>query len=205
MKQLIALCLAGAALLSACSNHKQPAPPQNDSLAHGDSGAGKNAFFPVADYLEAEILHVDSSLVALKKFTTSNGHTDSTFIQIPEFNQLALEFVPQELADGNFEKNFTETAFQDKATRSITFSYSTATGNTQLRRVDVLTTPGLRAQQVKSVYLEKTRTAADSVILQKLFWRSQHDFVIATIIRVKGKQAGEKQVRVVWNDTEEEE
>jgi hypothetical protein len=204
MKYLIALCLGGATLFCACSNHKQPAPSPSDSLATADSGVAKNAFFPVADYLEAEILHVDSSLLAMKKFTTRDGHTDSGFIQLPEFNQLAMQFVPKELADGSFEKNFTATSFEDKATRSITFTYSTASKNTELERVDVQTIAGVHAQQVRSVYLEKTRVAGDSVILQKMLWRAQHSFEIATLIRVKGKQTGE-QVRVVWNDSEEEE
>ncbi|HEY4109910.1 hypothetical protein [Puia sp.] len=205
MKLLIALCLAGAFAFCACGNPKQPAPASNDSLAQADSGANKNAFFPVAEYLEAEILHVDSSLMALKKFTIRDGHTDSVFILVPEFNQLALQFVPRELADGSFEKNFTETAFQDKATRSITFTYSPVNKNMNLQRVDVMTIAGLRAQQVRSVYLEKTRTSGDSVILQKLFWRAQHSCQITTMVRVKGKQAGEDQVRVVWDGGEEEE
>lgn len=206
MKHLIALCLAGAVLFSACSNHKQPAPSQSDSLAHADSAAGisKNSFFPVAEYLEAEILQTDSSLMALKKKTTRNGHTDTAFISIPEFNQLALQFVPRELADSSFEKNYTETAFQDKTTRSITFTYSPLDAAAALQRIDVLTVPGRQAQQVKSIYLEKTRTAGDSIILQKLYWKAQKSFTIATMIHVKGKPAGEEQVQVVWDDTPDE-
>jgi hypothetical protein len=198
------LCLAGAILLSACSNHSQPAPSQSDSLARADSGTAKNAFFPVADFMEAEIRAVDSSLLALKKFTIRNGRTDSVFLQVPEFNQLAGQFVPQELADSSFEKNFTETAFQDKSTRSITFTYAPSNPNTELQRVDVLTVPGRQAQQVRSVYLEKVRKSGDSVILQKMFWRAQRNFEIATLIRVKGIQTGEEQIRVVWDDSPEE-
>jgi hypothetical protein len=203
MKSFLLFCFAGAITLSACSGHKQPShSTQADSLAQA-SPAG-NAFFPVADYLEAEILHVDSSLLALKKITTRNGHSDTAFIQLPEFNRLAIQFVPKELADSTFEKEFTETSFQDKATRSITFTYAPANRNMELQRVDVLTIPGLRAQQVKSIYLEKSHTAGDSVILQKLFWTAQQSFEIATQIQVKGKPSAEEQVRVVWNEPAEE-
>lgn len=205
MKFLTALCLAGAVLFGACSNHQPPALSQSDSTAHTDSGAVKNSFFPVAEYLEAEILHTDSSLLALKKFTVRNGHTDSAFIQIAEFNQLAMQFIPRELADGSFEKDFTETSFADQATGTITLTYAPINKATGLLRVDVVTVPGVRAQQVKSIYLEKTRTAGDSVIFQKLFWRAQRNFQIATLISVKGKQSGEEQVRVVWDDSPEEE
>jgi len=205
MKILTALCLAGAALLSACSNHQQPASAASDSLARADSGTTRNAFFPVADFLEAEIRSVDSVPLAKKKFTIRNGHTDSVFLELPEFNRLALQFVPQELTDSGFEKNFTETSFQDKATRSITFTYSPTGANTELQRVDVLTVPGTRSMEVRSVYLEKLRKSGDSVILQKMYWRAQRNFSIATLIHVKGVQAGEEQVRVVWDDSPEEE
>jgi hypothetical protein len=200
MKLHTALCLAGASILyCACSNHKQPVHSSNEAA----DSATANAFFPVADYLEAEILHVDSSLLAMKKFTTRDGHTDSGFIQLPEFNQLALQFVPKELADGSFEKNFTETSFEDKSTRSIIFTYASTNKNMELQRVDVQTVPGINAQQVKSVYLEKTRTAGDSVILKKMLWKAQHSFEIATLIQVKGTHTSE-QVRVIWDSEEEE-
>jgi len=206
MKHLIALSLLANVFFGACTNPKQPPPSQSDSLAHADSAAGisKNSFFPVAEFLEAEILRTDSSLLALKKRTTRNGHTDSAFISIPEFNTLAIQFVPRELADSSFEKNYTETAFQDKTTRSITFTYAPVDASAGLQRVDVLTVAGQKAQQVKSIYLEKTRNAGDSVILQKLYWKAQKSFTIATVIHVKGKPAGEEQVQVVWDDSPEE-
>jgi hypothetical protein len=55
------------------------------------------------------------------------------------------------------------------------------------------------------VYLETLRKRGDSVVLQKMFWRSQRNFSIATLIHVKGIQAGEEQIRVVWDDSPEEE
>jgi hypothetical protein len=199
-----ALFFAGAALFCACSNPKQPVTSQNDSTANANSAAAKSHFFPVAEFLEGEILHTDSTLMALKKFTTVNGHTDSAFIQVPEFNQLALEFVPRELADSTFENNFTESAFQDQSTESITLSYSTESPKTQLQRVDVVTVRGVRNQRVKSVYLEKIHKAGDSVILKKLYWYTGKSCDIATITMVNGKQAGDQHIRVVWDYTPEE-
>ena len=207
MKYLALLCLAGPVLFIACSNPNREAnSSRGDSLSRvKDSDSTNHAFFPVADYLEGEILHVDSSLLALHEFRTRNGHTDSAFIQVSEFNRLALEFVPKELADSSFEKYFTESSFEDRATNSITFTYSSTNKDLALQRVDVLTVAGPRAQQVKSVYLEKNQTAGDSATLKKLYWRSGQSFVIATLIRVKGAPASEEQVRVVWNNAPEEE
>ena len=98
----------------ACVNH-QPAVVSHDSLPGADS-APKNSFFPVADYLETEILNVDSTPVALVCYRTSNNRTDSAFISPPEFNTLALQFLPSEIRDGALERNFTESSFGDKTT-----------------------------------------------------------------------------------------
>jgi hypothetical protein len=175
MKYFVVLCLAGAFFSAACGNHQQPVnPSQQDSLQQTDSS--KNSFIPVAEFLETEILHVDSVPLALRKYTTVNGRTDSAFIEVPEFNRLALQFLPTGLHDGSFEKNFTETSFMDKSTRSIMFTYSTTIKDQPLRRVDVQTIAGNGSQKVKSIYLEKNRVSGDSLILEKLYWRAGKSF-----------------------------
>jgi len=201
MKHFVVLCLAAAFFLTACGNHHQSANlPKQDSLSSTDST--KNSFFPVAEYLESEILHLDSIPLALKKYTTGNGRTDSAFIQVREFNVLALQFLPLELHNGSFEKNFTENAFVDKTTQSITFTYSTAIRDLPLRRVDVQTSAGNGSQKVKSIYLEKNRISGDSSILEKMYWRAGKGFQIVTMTTVKGRSPVEQQLRVVWDEEE---
>ena len=201
MKYFVLLCLAGAIFLTACGNHQQPADTsKQDSLSQADSG--RNAYLPVAEYLETEILHVDSVPLALKRYRTFDGKTDSAFIQVPEFNQLALQFLPTELHDGSFEKNFTESSFEDQSTQSIMFTYSTKVSDQSLRRVDVQTVTGHGSQKVKSIYLEKRRVSGDSLILDKMYWRTGRNFQIVTMTTVKGKPPVEQQLKVVWDDEE---
>jgi hypothetical protein len=204
MKYFVFLPLAGAILLAACGSHRQPADSarkEQDSLVQADSA--KNAFFPVAEYLETEILHVDSVPLALRKYSVSNGKVDSAFIQVPEFNDLALQFLPAELHDGSFATNFTESSFMDKSTQSIMFTYSTKLSDHLLKRVDVQTVTGKGSQQVKSIYLEKKHGSGDSLILEKLYWRAGRSFQIVTMTAVKGKPPVEQQLKVVWGDEEE--
>jgi hypothetical protein len=163
MKYLAVLCLAGVLLSGACVHH-QPAVASRDSLPGIDS-TPKNNFFPVADYLETEILDVDSTPVALVCYRTSNNRTDSAFISPPEFNTLALQFLPSEIRDGALERNFTESSFVDKTTGSMTFSYSPIDKNNALQRVDVQTAQGSRAQEVKNIYMEIRRKTGDSLIV----------------------------------------
>jgi len=201
MKYFVLLYLAGAIFLTACGNHQHPADTsKKDSLSQADSG--RNVYLPVAEYLEAEILHVDSIPLALKRYRTFNGKTDSAFIQVPEFNQLALQFLPTELHDGGFEKNFTESSFADQSTQSIMFTYTTRFSDQSLRRVDVQTVTGHGSQKVKSIYLEKRRVAGDSLILQKMYWRIGKNFQIVTMTTVKGRPSAEQQLKVVWDDEE---
>jgi hypothetical protein len=199
-----ALTLLQALLLGACVSHTQPDPASQDSLAGADSTVKKNAFFPVADFLESEILSVDSTPLLLKKIVTRNGHRDTTLITAPEFNVLALQFLPPELRDNGLDKNFTESSFADKTTQSITFTYSPINKDGPLQRVDVLTIPGVRAQEVKSIYLERSHTAGDSAILQKMYWRSKKSFQIVTTTRVRSSPPAEEQLQVVWNEDVDE-
>lgn len=189
-----------AALLAGCANQRQPNPSSKDSLTGSDSVTA--AFFPVADYLESTILGMDSTPVALKKWVIHNNRRDSSFISVPEFNALALQFLPPEIRDKGLQKNFTESSFMDKTTRTVTFTYSPIDKDLPLQRVDVVTVPGRDAQKVKSVYLEENRKAGDSVILRKLIWEAGKSFQIVTMVR-KGKgPLTEEQVKVIWGDEE---
>ncbi len=150
-------------------------------------------------------MRVDSIPRAMTKYTTRNGKTDSGYIQLAEFNALALQFLLPEFKDGSFEKNYTESSFMDKTTQSVTFTYSTADKDLPLQRVDVRADPEGRANQVKSIYLEKSRVAGDSVILQKMFWQGGKNFQVISLIRIKGAPPVQQLLRVVWETDEDNE
>ena len=209
MKQFFVVFLAGGWLLwSACGSPVNPpnTAPDADSLARKDSMS--NAFFPVGDYLMTEILHVDSLPVAIVRYTTQKGRTDSAFISPAEFNNLAKQFLVTEFRDGSFQKKYRESSFMDKTTQSVTFTYSTPDRDLPLQRVDVLAAPGPAhngTNQVKSIYLEKTFTSGDTLVLQKMFWKADRNFQIITRTNVHGKPLADKQVKVVWDNGEGEE
>lgn len=159
----------------------------------------------MAEVLESEILYVDSMPLALHKFVTQAGHTDSSFIRVPEFNALALQFLCPEFHDGSFERDFTESSFIDRDTRAVTFTYSTPNRSLSLQRVDVIAIPQGAAHRMKSVYLEMNRVSGDSVILQKMYWRAARNFEVVSLIRIKGKPPVEQQLKVVWDTDQDNE
>jgi hypothetical protein len=204
MKHLVVFFLAGSLLLaSACKNHPQSTTDTpTDSLAAKDSTA--NVFFPVADYLETEILYVDSTPLAVKKYTIQDDHKDSGYIQPAEFNMIAKAFLLPEFRNGSFQKNYQETSFIDKSSQTATFTYSTTDKTLPLQRVDVITVPNNGSSRVKSVYLQKHFRTGDTVVVQKMYWRAGRSFQILTETNVSGRPSVEKQVQVVWNDDEEQ-
>ncbi len=203
MKYFFVFSLAGLVFFSSCGHAGHPAAQTTQDSARTDTA--KNDFFPVEEYLETEILRVDSTPFSLKQYTTINNNTDSAFIQIPEFNALALQFLAPEFRNGSWEKNYAESSFFDKATNTVTFSYAATTDSASLQRVDVITTPKNGNQQVKSIYMEKTRTSGDSTILDKMYWRAMRNFQIVSIIHIKGRPNVERRRRVVWDSDEEDE
>jgi len=209
MKYFFVVALAGGLLWSSCGSPVKPPSGDAsgaDSLARKDSMS--NVFFPVGDYIMTEILRVDSLPIAIVRYTTQNGRTDSAFISPAEFNNLAKQFLVTEFRDGSFQKKYRESSFMDKTTQSVTFTYSTPDMDLPLQRVDVLAAPGPShngTNQVKSIYLEKTFTSGDTLVLQKMFWKADRNFQIITRTNVHGKPLADKQVKVVWDNGEGEE
>jgi hypothetical protein len=207
MKYFVVIFLAGGWLsLSACHDKARTdgAAGSTDPLTK-DSTA--NVFFPVGDYLETEILRVDSTPVAIVKYTVEKGRKDSVFISPAEFNALARQFLSPEFGNGSFQKDFQESSFMDKATRSVTFTYSTQNRSLPLQRVDVLAipSPNRSSNQVKSIYIERTDGSGDTLTLRKMYWKAGQNFQILTRTSVHGQPPIERQLKVVWDNGEEEE
>ena len=198
MNKFFLACIAGGWLFcSACASHpKSPSSPTTDSLTPSDTS--NKAYFPVADVLESEIRLVDSTPVAIKKTVIVGSHKDSTFIKAPEFNALAMQFLPPEISDGQFEKNFTETSFMDNATHEATFTYSPTNSNLSVQRVDIVATPQGASHQVKTIYMERTRVAGDSSILDKMYWRAGKGFRVVSLINIKGGAPVQRLLSVSW-------
>jgi hypothetical protein len=194
MKNYRLLILAISYLFLACHN--------NDEKVNTQKQEEKKDFFPIADYIKSEINYVDSMPLGIIKYNIRNGKTDSVFIKTDEFDQLAQEFLPTELKDSIFEKNFTETSFLDQTTQLLTFTYSTKNSTIQLQRVDVLATPSNGFDKVKSVYMEKNFIRKDTSVTMKMYWRAKKSFQIISILQPTNQQPVTKQLKVVWDNFE---
>ena len=179
-------------LVQACheqSNDKQPAAVEE-----------KKDYFPVADYIRSEINYVDSLPLGIVKYHIAQDKKDSSYIKTEEFDKLAKEFLPAELSDSSFTRDFTESSFIDQTTQSVTFTYSTADAGHILRRVDVLASPEQGFNKVKSIYMEKTINKGDSIVIKKMYWKAKRSFQIISILEAGNQPAVTSQLKVVWDN-----
>ena len=110
-----------------------------------------------------------------------------------------MEFLPRELDKETFERSFTESSFFDQTTESLTFTYQATEPASQLRRVDVLVTPSLQLDKIKSIYMEKAYNSGDTAINKKLYWKAGTSFQIITQRTLSQKPPEVQQLKVIWD------
>ena len=168
-----------------CRNTKkeQPAatPPESS----------ENDFVPYVALLNDQIRLVDSTPLAIFKYTTgSNGKTDTTIIQREEFHQLAKEFLEPDIMSAELRKDYTANSFGDKTTRLTNFTYDTKVPAHPVQRVNLRFIPGSPSKLTSLDILKRS-----SGVTQKLYWKSDYYFHIVT-------EAGDgkyTRVEVSWN------
>jgi hypothetical protein len=172
-----------------CADH------QSNPASIQTTDTTKKDFLPVQDFLRSEIAWVDSFPAKIVKYTIENGHRDSALIDLKIFDSLAKEFLSPELEKQAFENNFNESSFMDETSQSLSFTYSSQNKETAIRRVDVLASPSLELDRVKSIYIEKIADGQDGKWLEKMYWKSKSYFQIVWI-----QSRLTRQLRVVWNN-----
>jgi hypothetical protein len=179
-----------------------PGPAQATQTAPDTASAAKN-YFPVIDFIRSEIKYVDSLPVGIMKYVSLNGQKDSGYIKLDEFHQLAEEFLPRELNDSNFIDNYEESSFYDRSTKTSTFLYTAKDKSMPVQRVDVLSKPDQVYDKVTSIYIQKNISSDDSFVIKKLYWKPGRHFQISSEKRLEGSAPLETQIKVVWDNREE--
>lgn len=187
--------------LTFLSCHNASAPAESRASGTTDTVVKKN-YFPVRDFIKSEISYLDSFPSKIMEYHLRNGKTDSAIINIRKFDQLAGAFLLDDLDSARFEKRFDETSFLDQTTNLLTFTYSTKDSSFGLRRVDVLAVPDQGNDRVKSIYLEVSSGRPDSLVLNKMYWRSRESFSILQIYQPSHGEAVISQTKCVWGSRE---
>jgi hypothetical protein len=193
MKFIIPILFSLYFLSIGCSEQSKPA-------ANEKADTTKKDFLPVQDFIRSEIAWVDSFPLKIVKYTIENGHKDSTIIDLKVFDSLAKEFLSSELEKPAFENNFSESSFMDQTSQSLSFTYASQNKETAVRRVDVLASPSLELDKVKSIYIEKTADNQEGKWLKKMYWKSKSNFQIVWIQENPNQSPLTRQIKVVWDN-----
>ena len=186
-----------AVLVCSCNGPGQQQPTSQDTTtAKADT---PKTYIPVTDYIRGEIKKLDSLPVGILKRSTVGSKTDSGYIKLEQFRQLAQQFLAPELERGRFERSFAESSFYDQSTELLTFTYQATDPASIVRRVDVLISPSLTLDKVKSIYLEKAWKSGDTAINSKLYWKAGASFQVATEKVAAQQVLPMEQLKVIWD------
>jgi hypothetical protein len=188
------LCLA-----IACKDKApQPVTPsaETDSTTTG-------SYMPVADFIKSDIKRVDSFAGGILKKVNMNGKKDSLYIQVPQFQQLAGQFLLPELDSTSFQQNFSESSLMDETTQLLNFIYTpkeeASAQPGSLQKVIVYIKPNLANDKVNRIYMERAFNSGDTLVQQKLTWKIEGYFYVLTIRQPKAGPAVTSMEKVIWD------
>ena len=194
--KFLAIAAFMAVLVCSCNDAEQKQSTTQDNTVKADT---PKTYIPVTDYIREEIRKVDSLPVGILKRSTVGNKTDSGYIKPEQFHQLAAQFIAPELEKGKFEQSFAENSFYDQSTEMLTFTYQATNPASTVRRVDVLISPSLAIDKIKSIYLEKAWKSGDTAINSKLYWKAGVSFQVATEKVAAQQVLPMEQLKVIWD------
>jgi hypothetical protein len=160
MRLLVYLFLLS--LLSACNNE-----PENDDI--------NKTFFPIEGNIKAELKKLDSLPIAILKYTTKNGVSDTSIFDKEAFKKVAAELYTPDISSADLKKFYRESVFMDNTINTVTMSYSTTETDPVVRKIEVMIQP--ETEQVRSIYVEKQ----EGQMVRKMIWTPGRNLQIITL------------------------
>jgi hypothetical protein len=143
------------------------------------------AFFPVNAQIISELKQLDSLPLAIFRYKTTEGHTDTTIITKAEFRDAVQTILDADITGEKFQDMYTESVYMDQSINSITMTYIPVDEKSPVRKVDVYLDP--ENDRMKQVYVESIGAASgDSTVLRKMLWAPGHYFQVTSLLGTKG-------------------
>ena len=188
------LCIALSAILIATSCNNKPAA----SAGQGDKDAAQNEYYPIGGFIQSQLKKLDSLPLAIIKYTTVNNTTDTAITDKKDFAAIAGYFASPDISSAGIKNQYEETSLIDASLGTIIFIYTAKNDTAPLRKADVLLSQ--EDTKVKTLYIEKNKISADSVIAQKMLWTADRSCQVTTIQHPKGSPEKVIVERYVWDD-----
>lgn len=164
-------------LLSACNNEAE-----NDDI--------NKTFFPIEGNIKAELKKLDSLPIAILKYATDRGVSDTSIIDKEAFKIVAAQLYTPDISSPELKKHYRESVFMDNTINTVTMSYTTAEKEPIVRKIEVMIHP--ETEQVRSIYVEKQ----EGETLLKMIWTPGRNLQIISL--VDGKPENTKTEKYNW-------
>ena len=166
----------------------------------------KNDVFPALDFIKGQVAHVDTSLYSIIKLVpTSDSTYDTTYVKREDFKALAKDFLETPDISKKFGGKYTEERMMNNDLGLAVFIATTNDEDLEVRRQEVRIKPeesNGSNDEIKSVYIEKTKNNNDSSVTKRLTWYTDNRFQIVTITQRKNEKEKSSVMEVVWNNQE---
>jgi hypothetical protein len=167
------------------------------SVTESETTNKDEIFYPITSFIRQQVSIVDSLPLAVFKYTTVNGHTDSVIVSKEDFKKAAERFLYPDISDPSLKESYEETTFLDATINTVTITYNAKDKDAEIRKADVLINP--ENDKVKNIYIEKHTERNDSSVTHKLLWKANRNFQVISIISIPGKPEMVRQEKYVWD------
>lgn len=166
----------------------------------GKDNSPTEDFFPIGSYIKSQLRNLDTLPLAVIKYTTTAGITDTAVIEKNEFRTLAEGFITPDISSPELHNRYTETSFIDATLGTMTLTYKAGDQDLAVRRADVLL--NREKGDVQSVYIEKEIENSDSTRIDKILWTTDRNCQVSELHYYKNRQERVVVTRYVWDDRE---
>ena len=202
MNRLLLLLILATSLFSCGDNTKEPkqevTPASTDTTAGSDS-AKPESYLPVKALLQGEVRNVESYAAGILRKATIKGRKDSAFIQLPQFQRTAEEFMLKELDSAFFRDHFVETSFMDQTTQMLNFIYTPKDSESALQKAVVYVQPSESTNTMDRLYFETVYNQGDTLVEKRLTWKMRKYFYILTVRQPKSGNAITTMEKLIWD------
>lgn len=201
MNRLLLLLILTTSLVSCSDEAKEP--KQEATTTPPDTAAKINSaesYLPVQTLLQAEVRNVESYAAGiLRKTKNVRGRKDSAFIQLPQFQRIAEQFMLKELDSAFFRDHFEETSFMDQTTQMLNFIYTAKDSVSSLQKAVVYVRPSETTNTTDRLYFETVYNQGDTLVEKKLTWKMRKYFYILTVKQPKSGNAVTSMEKLIWD------
>jgi hypothetical protein len=156
------------------------------------------AFYPTAAFIKEQVSKLDSLPLAVFKYTVTEKGTDSVIVPKEELKKAANDFLSPDITVEPLRKMYTETVLNDETSGTITFTYLTNDEDAEVRKAEVYINPN--NDKVKGIYIEKIKSGGDSTLIKKLFWKTDRNFQVISIVEKNNQTQSTLQEKYEWDN-----